>query len=286
MVRGRVGAGLWLSVALCASSAVAQPAAVLRNPADNPFTSAPAPAAVYPPYLTPALTPDASLFLPPAPQPGSPVQAADVAAFRRTRALEGSARWRMAASDAELAPSALMADFACALGVKLDPTTAPTLARLIQRMGRDAGGAAHRAKEIYSRPRPFLTNSGPICLPKSPDLVQSWSYPSGHSTYSWSVGLVLAEIAPDRAAAILGRAKAYGESRVVCGVHYVSDVEQGRTTASGVVAALHADPTFLTDLGLARAEVMAARGRGPAPAPAQCRIEAETIAQTPPLGTR
>jgi acid phosphatase (class A) len=33
------------------------------------------------------------------------------------------------------------------------------------------------------------------------------------------MGLILAELAPERATPILNRGRAYGESRVVCGVH-------------------------------------------------------------------
>ena len=46
-----------------------------------------------------------------------------------------------------------------------------------------------------------------------------------------------------------------GESRVVCGVHFQSDVEAGRTLGSAMVARLHADPAFAADLAQARREI-------------------------------
>jgi len=36
---------------------------------------------------------------------------------------------------------------------------------------------------------------------------------------SWETGSVLTQVAPDRVTAILARARAFGESRIVCGVH-------------------------------------------------------------------
>ena len=49
--------------------------------------------------------------------------------------------------------------------------------------------------------------------------------------------MILAELEPDRASDILVRARAYGESRVVCGVHNASAVEGGRIIAAAMVAA-------------------------------------------------
>lgn len=278
-------ASLFSAAVIGASSAGAQPAAALV--AAPPTGRMAAAEARLSGYLPRGQAPDAAVFIPPAPQPGSALEAADLDTWRRTRALEGSARWRIAAADAVLAPAAIMADFACALGVRLDPATAPSLARLITRAGQDGGGAAGRAKAIYKRPRPFVTQGGAMCLPEQrASLTQSWSYPSGHATYGWVVGLLLSELAPDRGPALLARGRAYGDSRVVCGVHYPSDVEQGRNVASGVIAVLHSDPSFRADLDLARAEVAVARARGGAPETGQCRVEAETLAMAPVTATR
>ncbi len=97
------------------------------------------------------------------------------------------------------------------------------------------------------------------------------------------MGLVLAEIAPDRATDVLSRARAFGDSRVVCGVHTVSDVEEGRTTASMLVAALHADPQFRADVEVARVELARLRSApgSAAPAARQCPVEREAMARTP-----
>ncbi len=137
------------------------------------------------------------------------------------------------------------------------------------------------AKATYRRPRPFVENNdGPICVPAEDWLKKSYSYPSGHSTASWTAGLVLGEIAPDRTTGIVSRARSYGESRIVCGVHYESDVQAGRVAASALFAALQSSPTFKADLARARRELARLRA---APAehadPAECAVEAEASAQ-------
>jgi acid phosphatase (class A) len=133
------------------------------------------------------------------------------------------------------------------------------------------------AKNFNKRQRPFLIDKGETCIVISPDFAKSYDYPSGHATLSWTLGLVLAEIAPDRATQILARARAFGESRIVCGVHNASAVDAGRTEASIVVAALHSSADFRTDLEAARSEPAEARAK--AAAPANCDAENALVAQ-------
>ncbi|MET0183094.1 MAG: phosphatase PAP2 family protein, partial [Caulobacterales bacterium] len=68
--------------------------------------------------------------------------------------------------------------------------------------------------------------------------------------------LALAEILPSRAQAILERGIDYGQSRIVCGVHYTSDVQAGRLLASATLARLHSDPAFRAALEDARSELV------------------------------
>jgi acid phosphatase (class A) len=57
------------------------------------------------------------------------------------------------------------------------------------------------------------------------------------------------------------RATAYGESRVVCGLHFPSDVAAGQALAEAVFAQLETIPAFRRDLARAKAEIDAARAR-------------------------
>ncbi len=230
-------------------------------------------------YLAPDRTPDAVPLLGPPPPDGSGTKLGDIATYRATRALLDKPRGRLATRDAVYGADALMQDFACALGVSINPHKAPALNHLLSRMGVDSGQVMGHAKLVYKRPRPFVELGGPICVARDDELSKSYSYPSGHSTYSWTAGLILAELAPDRSGEILARARVYGESRVVCGVHYASDVQAGRLAASALFGALNANATFEADLAQARTELEALRASpGAEPDAGECRIEADAEA--------
>ena len=68
------------------------------------------------------------------------------------------------------------------------------------------------------------------------------------------MALVLAEINPERQDEILVRGYEYGESRVIVGYHYQSDVDAARIAASAAVARLHADEGFRKQLEKAKKE--------------------------------
>lgn len=215
-------------------------------------------------YLTKGDAPDASAFLPPPPEAGSLRQQADVETYRATRALQGSDRWRQAASDNEIETPSAPRVFNEALGVAFDPAKMPSLTLLLGRMLGDLETIQTPAKQGYFRPRPFVAEPAATCFPPEPWLGRSGSYPSGHAAMGWAWALILSELAPDRADAILARGLAYGESRVICGVHYASDVEAGRLVGAAMVARLKADPTFQRDFIEARREIDRARlGRQP-----------------------
>lgn len=184
--------------------------------------------------------------------------------FEVSRALQGSARWKQAAQDNELTPAALSQGFGCAAGVAISPEATPATARLLTRVGRDLRGASVASKAVQHRDRPAVGNDRPICIPRDPNLLANSSYPSGHAMLGWTYALLLAEAAPKNADAVLLRGREFGDSRVVCGVHYQSDVDAGRTIAAALVARLHAEPQFQEDMAAAKAEL------AKAPAPTNC----------------
>ncbi|HEY9234220.1 MULTISPECIES: acid phosphatase [Phenylobacterium] len=223
--------------------------------------------------------PDTYKILPPAPTPGTIRYQADRATFLATRAMKDSPRWSLAAGDVDEA--AILKDMSCAIGLELTPDNAPTVTRILTTMRHDVRRAVNRPKDIYKRERPYLVDQGDICVAKTDGLAQSPDYPSGHTTWGWSVGLVLAELLPEHSTEVLSRARAFGESRLICGVHNMSAVESGRTNGSIVVAGLHASPRFRADMDKARKEIAAARKSPKVPDAAACAAEAELIAKSP-----
>lgn len=219
---------------------------------------------------------DTIAVLPPPPASGSAEAEADRSIFRATRALEGAPRWAMAVED--LPERNILRNLSCAIGADLNPYAMPHLTGLLLHMAPDVSRAVSRPKHLYNRQRPYLVDEGAICAVRSKALARSPDYPSGHATWSWAVGLVMAELVPDRSTAILSRARAFGESRIVCGVHNASAVAAGRMNATAVVAALHGSPVFRADMDEARAEM--ARALKHVKAPTGCEAEAEALKTT------
>ena len=233
-------------------------------------------------YLTSDQAADSIRFLGPPPQAGTGAKAGDVQTYQATRRLEGTPRWALAARDDSVGASQMMANFSCAVGMTLAPPSAPALYRLFSRLVPDAGLAIGPAKDAFKRPRPFIEKGGTVCIVDDEArkrLGATYSYPSGHSTYGWLTGLVMAQLAPERATDVLARARSFGESRVVCGVHYESDVQAGRVAASGVFAALQNSSPFLSDVQAARSELAQLRLHPAAPEAAECAIEAKASAE-------
>lgn len=172
--------------------------------------------------------------------------------------------------------------FRCALGLDLTPERAPKLAKLIARAYFDAGAAANVIKVRYQRKRRFQVAGGNFCL--SPQgkaaLEKSPDYPSGHTALSWETGLILAELVPEAASDVLARARAFGQSRVVCGVHNASAVEAGWMTATVVFAFQQSSPAFHADLEAARSEVTTLRADAK-PKSESCVLESKTLSENP-----
>ena len=232
-------------------------------------------------YLPKTAALDSLALLPPPPAAGSPAFAADELAYRSTRPLRDKPRWTLATQDANLRfPDAARA-FSCAAGAVISEEATPHLYVLLRRTLMDGGLATYTAKNHYRRRRPFMEFKETSCTPQEESKLETdGSYPSGHSAIGWTWALILAELTPDRANAVLQRGHAFGQSRVICGVHWQSDVSEGRVVGAGVVARLHADPAFNADMEVARKELAAAQTKEPRPT-LDCSAEAAALAQTP-----
>ena len=230
-------------------------------------------------YLQPEALPNSLGLIPPPPAQGSAAFALDEEVHRKSIELRGTPRWDLAAKDAELMFPEAAGTFSCALGIPITEKDTPYLYMLLRRTLADAGLSTYTAKNKYQRKRPFMKNKEPICTPDEKELLmKDGSYPSGHTAIGWAWALILTEIAPDRADAILARGRAFGESRNICNVHWHSDVVEGRFMGAAAVARLHADPAFRAEIEAAKAELATARAKGLKPT-RDCQAEADALAQ-------
>lgn len=198
---------------------------------------------------------DGAALLGPPPAPDSPRGLGERAHYDETRSLAGSARWTQAIADNDIWAGGALKTYSCAAGKAIGVETTPTLYRLLHRIEIDVRTIGKPAKDRFNRPRPMIGNDQPICVPREDWMKTNASYPSGHSMVGWSWGLILSELAPASTDGLMAAGKAVGDSRVICGVHFQSDIEAGRTLASAMVARLHGEPEFQRDLARARKEL-------------------------------
>lgn len=107
-----------------------------------------------------------------------------------------------------------------------------TETKLLPFVGLDYFGSPS-GTEVYSR--------GPVM-----NLINSPSYPSGHTTYGYTGALLLALLVPERYQQMIARGAEYGNDRILVGAHYAMDILGGRTLALYDMAHLLAnDPKYV-----------------------------------------
>jgi acid phosphatase (class A) len=210
-------------------------------------------------FLAPDNVPDSLAFLPSPPAPDSAEFMTDRAVYLQTRSLKGTERWSRASFDADLRNNWTVI-FKDALGFSPDQNRTPALYALLVRVRADFTAATHPAKKRYMRIRPFMYfgQEGATCDPAYEEQLKTdGSYPSGHAALGWGAALILSEVLPARKDEILRRGYEFGISRVVCGVHWQSDVNAGFLVGSAVAAQLHNSREFRELLYNAQAEAAA-----------------------------
>jgi len=207
-------------------------------------------------YLPMDEMPNSLLLVPPPPEEGSAAWDLDMEMAASFVAMEDEARKEQAAKDANLHFPEAAGAFNSVLDVQISEENTPQVYMILRRTLADAGLSTYAAKNHYKRARPFMVNGSPTCTPEDEELLRrDGSYPSGHTAIGWAWALILTELYPDQADAILDRGKEFGISRNVCNVHWHSDVVAGRMMGAAAVARLHADPDFLIDMAAAKKEL-------------------------------
>lgn len=193
----------------------------------------------------------AGAILPPPPLPGSPEQAADMDTVRAVSKAASSKD--VAAANLETKVSVFI--FAPAVGPFFSKENLPLTASFFAKVMDDAEAIEDGGKEFFHRPRPFKID--PTLA--SGALEKSFSYPSGHSTGSAVLALVLADLFPAQHDAILAQARQIGWHRVQIARHYPTDIYAGRVLAQAIVREMKENPQFLSDFAAVEKEIEKAR---------------------------
>jgi acid phosphatase (class A) len=130
------------------------------------------------------------------------------------------------------------------------------LRALAEKVEDDTRPYVRAPKEKFRRLRPYEIE--PRLAPCIDNVRGDLSYPSGHANFGYVMAYLLREMVPEREAQLMARADEFARQRMVCGVHFKSDIEAGRQGAQWLIAALDANPDFRNDSNAAMAELRAA----------------------------
>ena len=164
-------------------------------------------------------------------------------------------RTEIAIRDAVYSLECIMQEFSEPFGLKMSEEETPEIYKLLRDAKATCENISNFPKFYYKRIRPFMRFHEHTATPQfEPELRRNFSYPSGHTILGWCSALLLSEINPEQADTILKRGMMYGESRVIVGAHWQSDVDAGRLAAAAVYSRMHTNERFTEQMQLARQE--------------------------------
>ena len=164
-------------------------------------------------------------------------------------------RTAIAIRDAVYSLECIAQEFSEPFGLKISEEETPEIWRLLRDAKVTGENISNFPKFYYKRIRPFMRFHEHTATPQfEPDLRRNFSYPSGHTLLGWCSALLLSEINPERADTLLKRGYMYGESRVIVGAHWQSDVDAGRLAAAAAYSRMHTSERLLEQMQLARQE--------------------------------
>jgi acid phosphatase (class A) len=196
---------------------------------------------------------DPGRLIPPPPPEGSDVQKRELATLRQIQQTRTPERLAQAKSDGDHEDITIYSAAIPGFDLKALPATA----RALETVDHDQKILAGIAKGWFKRPRPWMADPSLDGCERNTKKPLT-SYPSGHATLGYSLAGVLEALMPEKAQAIRARADDYAYSRLVCLVHYPSDVDGGRVLGGWVAAQMLQSPAFRAQFDAARAELKAA----------------------------
>lgn len=200
--------------------------------------------------------PNAIKWLPAPPEPNSTQFAYDLTQYMWGKGeRQNEERAQQAIDNGVVDMTDMVIQFSKPFGMEISKEKTPCIFNVLNRGVLTIRLCATKPKTSYSRIRPYVRYNEPTLIPEDEEtLRENGSYPSGHSIRGWATALLLCEINPDAQDELLALGYQWGQSRVIAGFHWQSDVDAGRLLASAGFARLHTNPQFLADMAAAFAE--------------------------------
>ena len=208
------------------------------------------------PYVNADALPNALNFYPAPPETTSVQFMYDISQYMWGKAMRAdSARAALAVAQAVETIEDMAKMFSEPFGMEISAKKTPAIMNMLERGIRTLKQVGSLPKRHYMRRRPYDRFNESTLVPAEEERLRTnGSYPSGHTVRAWSMALLLVEVNPAAQDALLKYAYEWGQSRVIAGFHWQSDVDASKVLVSGAFASLHADETFLADMRKARAE--------------------------------
>jgi acid phosphatase (class A) len=194
-----------------------------------------------------------ALILAPPPADGTDAAAAELAELRQVARDATPEAWAQAKWDSDHEDGMM---FQGAVAPGYDLARLPVTAKLLGEVRSEEGLAASIAKTYFKRTRPWIADGTLKTCSRDED--PHSSYPSGHATMAFAMATVLARAAPELGPQLLGRADRYARERMVCGMHYRSDIVAGQVLGVTVATLMLRDPGIQAQVAASRAELQAA----------------------------
>ncbi len=134
-----------------------------------------------------------------------------------------------------------------------DPPHLPKLERLAQRVEDDVRVYVRAVKDHYRRLRPYEIE--PRLAPCIADVKGDLSYPSGHAAFAWAMAGLLSDLVPERRLALEARADQFARQRMVCGVHFATDLAAGRQAAQHILQLIRSEREYSIEAAEAEQEL-------------------------------
>jgi len=130
--------------------------------------------------------------------------------------------------------------FSSAVGAELGGST-PALKAGLESFMAPVNAAYGGIKRQQARVRPYLAHPElRPCLPPE----GTGSFPSGHAVWFRATAELLADLLPERRERLELVGRQGGANRVLCGVHYPSDVEAGQRFGAAAARQIIASPQW------------------------------------------